>query len=433
MQAGARTLVACGQSGVWVVEFDELAGDRLIQTQRVEGSAVGVFSRGGRIWVELEVRSARPLELTPNGPSPGELTGQVTAPEVLPRSPSAERAAPMGAPKAPPAQASAASASLEMTITGRVLSSEGGQVVVDLGREHDIEVGRRIEFSVETYDQSPLGRFKRRDVIAVGRVSSVTESQSLVELGLGEAVPIGAEATLSSRSLTSSRSAPPRATGIWTLAGVLRPFFVLEELGVGALNEFSLAYQSEGPLRYALELSPFAFASAGDGTTFAALAVGVISYDTRLFEIGLGVGAQTVNDGDFEPGSGLSVAQSLRFGARDGLSLHLRNDVSLFHSEFDYSAFTGLAQIPVADRGWMVLQGGGGTVGYGFFEVGGKVLLVGNGTRHSLFLRGTIGYAALFETGAFNEVQFTPGSFAFGGSDLYYGGPLLGFGMEWRQ
>lgn len=420
LEHGGRVYVACGQAGVWVVERDMEGAERLVAIQPSEGSVVGVFERGGRVWVELQVSSARPLNLTGEskthelGPDPGP-----------PSAPTPSRAPASGARVAP-----APSVPVDVVVTGRVLSSDGGRVVVDLGREHHVDVGSHVEFVVTVPDDSPLGKFQRRVVVAVGRVSSVTEGQSLVELGVAEEVPVHAEASVSSLPLTRNRSAPPRASDLWTVSGVIRPFFVLEELGLGALNELSVGYQSSGPLRYQLQLSPLAFASAGPGSTVAAVVIGLVSYDTRLFEIGLGFGFQTVNDGNYEPGTGLTVAQSLRFGALDGLNLSLRNDVSLFHSEFDYSAFSGEAQIPVSDRGWMVLEGGGGTVGYAFFEVGGKVLLMGNGTRGSVFLRGTIGYAALYE----NQPLVTDfdGGF-FGGEELYYGGPLLGLGVEWRH
>ncbi len=426
LQVGSRTYVACGAGGLWIVELDDVAGDRLLARQQLEGSAVGVFERMGQVWVEQQILSARPV----HDAGAGTLidAGRVVR-STLGASPVATPAD--DRPKAAPAPAGPAP--LEVATEGRVLSSQGGRVVVDLGREHGIEIGARMEFTVPEEEESPLGTFQRREVVAVGRVASVTETQSLIELGVAEEVPLGAEASVSARALTSNRTAPPRVAGIWTIAVVARPFFVLEQLGVGALNELSVGYQSVGPLRAQLQLSPVAFASAGEGTTFAGVGIGLLSYDTRLFEIGFGVGVQTVNDGDFEPGSGLTIAQSLRFGALDGLSLSLRNDVSLFHSEFEYSAFSGEAQVPVADKGWLVMEGGGGTVGYAFFEVGGKVLITGNGTRGSLFVRGTIGYAALFENRPVSAIDTGNGVFFDGFNDLYYGGPLIGLGVEWRR
>lgn len=422
LEQGERLYVACGPAGVWIIEVSPTSGDRLLGMQALEGSVVGVFVRGERVWVELSVSSARPLSLTSGGQLPGVGVGPTRdAPEPAAPVTSEARTRVAPAPSSPGV--------MDMVVTGRVLSSHGGRVVVDLGSEHDVNVGSHVEFVVTALDDSPLGKFQRRQVVAVGRASSVTETQSLVELGVAEEVPLGAQASVSSRPLTRNRSAPPRAAGLWTVSGIIRPFFVLEELGIGALNELSVGYQSHGPLRYQLQLSPIAFASAGPGATIAALAIGLVSYDTRLFEIGLGFGFQTVNDGDYDPGTGLTVAQSLRFGALDGLNLSLRNDISLFHSEFEYSAFSGEAQVPVSDRGWMVLEGGGGTVGYAFVEVGGKVLLAGNGTRGSLFLRGTIGYAALYEN---RPVVVTANGFA-ADDELFYGGPLIGLGVEWRN
>jgi len=192
-----------------------------------------------------------------------------------------------------------------------------------------------------------------------------------------------------------------------------------------------VGYQTHGPLRFQLLWSPLAFSTAEDGSALSTAALGVVSYDTRLFEIGLGAGAQTVNASDYEPGSGLTIAQSLRFGSLDGLNLSIRNDISLFHSEFDYSAFNGSAQIPVSDRGWLVMQGGGGSVGYGFFEVGGKVLWFGNGTRDSLYLRGTIGYATVYRDPS--TFVFSSDTGVVDSNDVEHAGPLVGFGMEWRM
>jgi len=412
-----------------VVALDEAAGDRLLARRHFDGSVTGVFMLGAEIWVELQTRTARPL-----GSVEEDLVASSATPAVSPGlALSNEPLLPADAPPIPdllppPPIADTPLGTVQVAVSGRVLWSEGGQIVVDLGRDHGVVPGSHIELSVRADDESPLGKFERRDALAVGRVTSVMAEKSLVEVGIGETIPVDAQAIITTRPLTSSRSAPPRVAGIWTVAAVVRPFFVLEQLGFGALNEVSVGYQASGPLRYQLQLAPIGFASAGDGTTFTALAIGVVSYDTRLFEIGLGFGAQTVNYGDFDPGSGLTVAQTLRFGALDGLNLSIRNDVSLFHREFGYSAFTGQAQIPVAERGWLVLEGGGGSVGYAFFELGAKVLLSGNGTRGSVFLRGTVGYAVLDE-------NLTSAELASASSDtteIYYAGPLIGLGAEWR-
>jgi len=420
LEVARRTLVACGAAGVWVVELGAPGGDRLLERRRVDGRAVGLFSRGGRVWVEVESLSAHPFEWVSADAPPVEPAPHAEPAQAAPTPPAPPPATPTPAVRSHP---------IEVEIIGRVVRSRGGSLVVDLGRRQGVSVGNRIELSIQR--ESPLGHFRDREVLAVGRVVSVADEQSLIEVGVGEDVPIDAEARLTTRDATGSRTAPPRVHGLWTLAGVVRPFFVLDQLGFGALSELGVGYQTEGPLRVQLLSSPLAFSSADDGSALSAAAVGLVSYDTRLFEIGVGLGAQTVNDSDYRPGSGLTISQSLRFGALDGLNLSIRNDISLFHSEFDYSAFNGAAQVPVTERGWLVLQGGGGSVGYAFFEAGGKVLWLGNGTRGSVFLRGTIGYATVYRNASRFDVSLDTGF--VDGDDVDHAGPLVGFGVEWRM
>jgi hypothetical protein len=47
-----------------------------------------------------------------------------------------------------------------------------------------------------------------------------------------------------------------------------------------------------------------------------------------------------------------------------------------------------------------------------------------------LFLRGTIGYAALFEN--VSEFVTDPSGFSFLSEERSFGGPLIGVGLEWR-
>jgi hypothetical protein len=229
-----RTVVACGRSGVWVVELDAARGDRLIERRLLEGSAVGVFPRGGRVWVELQTSIARPLEPAPGaGPTPEEAGASAFADQDLSAPP---RLAPELAPLPPPPELAPLPTGIVPEVTrGHVLSSRAGRVVIDLGRG-EISAGDRVEFGVVIEEDRSLGSFQRREVVAVGRVSSVSQDQSLVELGISEVVPVSADATVTGRQLSSNRSSPPRLARAWSIAGVVRPFFVLDQLGFGALN-----------------------------------------------------------------------------------------------------------------------------------------------------------------------------------------------------
>jgi hypothetical protein len=414
LEIGRQTLAACGGAGVWVLELGGSSGDRVIERRTVAGRAVGLFLRKRRVWVEVETLDARPLDELPRERTSGAAAGARTPLRLAPE-PSDDMAV--------ASTSDAARVPLAVAIVGHVVSAPAGRLVVDLGLLHGARVGSRVELA--TTSDSSLGMFREREVLSVGNIVAIRQEQSLVELGMGETVPVGAEALLTSRDSTSSRWAPPRVARVATVAGVVRPFFVLDRLGFGAISELSIGYRARAPIHYRVLASPLAASSAGDGRGVSTIVLGLVSFDTHVFEIGVGFGAQTVNDSDHEPGGALSLAQSLRFGAEDGLRLSLRNAISLFHGEFAYSALEGEAQVPVVDRGWLVLQGGGGRAGYALGEIGGKVLVVGNGTPGSLFLRGTIGYARVYDDAS------------SGASDTHDGidhaGPLVGFGVEWRR
>jgi hypothetical protein len=146
-----------------------------------------------------------------------------------------------------------------------------------------------------------------------------------------------------------------------------------------------------------------------------------------LFEIGLGIGGQTVNDPafDLEPGSGSTLAQRLRIGAVDGGMIEVFTYIMLFHQKFDFSDINVHGQLPVGDRSWLVLNAGGGTLGMGFGEIGLRVLMNGNGDVGSFFLTATIGGIHLFRS------RFCTGD-GFNCSTTDYTGPLAGVGGDWR-
>jgi len=136
---------------------------------------------------------------------------------------------------------------------------------------------------------------------------------------------------------------------------------------------------------------------------------------------------QTVNEpGSFlSPGSGLSVAQLIRLGARDGLNLSARTSIVLFHSQFQFGGMVVSGQVPVTRGYWLLLNGGGGNVGYGYGELGLRIQLAGNGLAGSKYLTVTAGGVGVFRSG--NCDNF------FSCSDVRsYGGPMAGIGGEWR-
>jgi hypothetical protein len=385
--------------------------------------------RDGRIWAEVAHLEARPV--LRSTASTGSFPRETPAPP------------PSKPPKASaPARPSGVAAPARVTVAAPAVGREGevtevgiGDVDVNLGREDGVKQGDRIELAVTQSETDGGQETADRRVVAVGVVRSVAPKFSRVELGTNEKVPLGASARLVTRGKSESRMAPPRAAGLWELMLRLRPFVALEGLGGGLLTQASAVYRFESHFALAAELHPFGFAACKgeeNATLVPAATFVSANYDHDVFGVGLGIGAQTVHDTDFETasGTGTLVTQRLRLGARDGLMLDLRNDVVLFHSEFDFAGFIGSAMIPVGSRAWLLFEGGGGSAGFGYGEIGLRSRLRGNGQAGSFFLSVTLGGQGVFEFRTRLCVQV---DFAFPcEDDQVYAGPMLGIGAEYR-
>jgi hypothetical protein len=264
---------------------------------------------------------------------------------------------------------------------------------------------------------------------AVGEVVRSSPGRARVEIGTNEQVPSHAKARPTAAPVTRATFAPPRAAGVWELAFLARPFLVLGDLGAGALLDANVGYRWQQPFHVQASLTPLGFGSARAGAIAALGAFIAGSYDTRLFEVGLGLGGQTVNEPEFglNPGSGLLISQLLRLGARDGAHLDFLSYVTLFHSNFDFSGLRVTAQIPLGARTWLRLAGGAGSLGVAFGEVGLRLLTAGNGGPGSLFLTTTIG-----GTGLSRSCSEVPDSTSTC-SARDYSGPMIGFGLEFRR
>jgi hypothetical protein len=415
-----RSFVACGAAGVWEIALDE-AKPRFIRSYDFSGDVVGFITQPDGLWVKLHVLEARPF--TPGGAPPAVAFPDATPPPD-----------PALVPEAPPAVSAPAAlpppprpASVDRNSVGRVTRSEPGQVIISLGSLDGIGRGNHIELAMERSEDAGDDAGLLRETLAIGVVTNVSEHSARVSLGLGEDAPVGAIAIPTVGHLTGSLSAPPRARRLWDLELFARPFVAWGELGGGALLSASVGYRFEHLHLQAL-VDPLGVADVHDKRAITTVNAALIaSYDSQYFEMGLGFGAQTVNDPNFllEPGSGLAALQLVRFGSPDGLNVSARTNIVLFHSEFQFGGMVATGQIPVTRGYWLLLNGGGGNIGYGFGELGMKMLLTGNALTGSKFLTITAGGAAVFRSPTCDE-------FGFCGEDLVYGGPMAGIGGEWR-
>ena len=417
-----RLLVACGPAGVWEIALDE-ATPRLVRSYGgFSGDVVGFFSEpDGRLWVKVQVLEARPF-------AAGGAPGAVRFPDSAFPAPAPATAPPALGIPAPPPPASAPAPAAASKRVGRVTRSVPGEIVVSLGSADGLGRGDHIELVLEHPEDAADGEVAlSREVVAIGLVSNVSERSAKVRLGLNESVPVGALASPSASPLTGSLSAPPRAADLWTLELMARPFAALGELGGGVLLSGAFGRRF-GHLHLQAVVDPLGMGDVQDKRhVTAANAALVGSYDSQYFEMGLGFGGQTVNDADFllPPGSGLAVLQLIRLGAQDGLNISARTNVVLFHSEFRFGGMVASGQIPVTRGYWLLLNGGGGNIGYGYGELGLRVLLTDNGLAGSKFLTVTAGGAAVFRSATCETVNPCE-------PEVTYGGPMAGIGGEWR-
>jgi len=408
---GDKLLVACGMSGVWEISLAS-ASPSFVRSYAFSGEAIGFITEpDGRLWVKLHVLEARPL----SGPS---TQSAAVFPDVASSTPAPSPEPAKVATAAPPASAPARKA------IGRVERAAAGDVVISLGTTDGISRGDHIEFALAE-DGYDVGLSS--DVIAVGVVANVNSHSARVRLGMNESVPVGALASPTLGLATGSLSAPPRVSGLWELELMARPFAAMDELGGGVLLSGGFGYRfSHWHLQAVLD--PFAFAAVQTkGSVAAVNAAAIGSYDAQYFELGFGLGLQTMNETSFTvpPGSGMTAVQLIRLGARDGLNFAARTSIALFHSQFQFGSMVASAQIPLTRGYWLLLDGGGGNVGYGFGEMGLRALLAGNGLAGSKYLTVTAGGVGVFKSGTCDE-------FFSCSEEKSFGGPMVGVGGEWR-
>jgi hypothetical protein len=421
----AGLLLACGAAGVWEVALSE-AGPRFVKSYEFSGDVVGFFKEAdGALWVKLRVLEARPF-------SPGASAPAVRFPEDTAGLMEPEAAPAAVAPPTPPPSPKAVPSARPPT--GRVVRTAPGEVVISLGVSDGVERGDRIELALERVQHEPgdaAGEEAElsREPLAVGVVTNVSEHSAKVRLGLNESVPLDAVALPTRASPTAGLIAPPRVTGIWNVELMARPFAAVGELGGGMLLSGTFARRFDGNLQLRAVVDPFALADVESRDSVTAFNLSLLaSYDSQFFEMGAGFGGQSVNEtlSVVKPGTGWSVAQFLRLGAQDGLNLTVRSSVVLFHSEFEFGGMVASTQIPITRGYWLLFGGGGGNVGYGYGELGLRVLLSGNGQAGSRFLTVSAGGAGVFRS-AICEAFFPCEEAA-----LSYGGPMAGIGSEWR-
>ena len=459
--AGEHLLVECGARGVWIVSLEEPAAPAPLRLVGTGGAEALLYRVGGELWVEIPGRGAQPAiewiasQLEPprakrleSPPAPDEEEPTERPPPEQPPEKEKESAGTEPAPEAP--------ADRDQPV-GEVIEREQEIVIASIGQEDGLRKGDRVEFFVTRQESLGGGQVVERERrVAGGTVVAAGAQRSRVQLDLNNAAPASARVRQVGGEAGSNLWVP-RIAGVWSMELNARPFLPLGALGGGALLDGSVEYAFEAPFAVELSVSPLGFTitdEASDILTFAASLIG--SYDTDLFELGLGLGVSQINTGDgeyfIEGGEetgivsdlGFTLVQRARLGPRDGLHLSAENNFVLREGDWGFGGITLTAQVPtsgVRANTWLLARGGGGVPGHVFGELGMRVLVDGNGTSGSLFVTPTVGVGSL--SGARRErctdsgrppspeqpPEEVEGTCL---SNFSYTGPMVGVGLEWR-
>lgn len=273
---------------------------------------------------------------------------------------------------------------------GYARDQNGTDVQIDLGEENSLKVDQHILFLDRKRPVRTPGWY---GVIAVGVVRDVNPRTAHVEVGQNEAVEPGSFAQVTTLPRSLSVLSPPRTPSPFSMSLFTRPYVALNRHGGGALFEANAALHPRPQLRLELAFSPFGFAeTAAQHDIFTFTGFLAISYDSRYWQAGAGIGAQTINSVMIQkPGTGTLFPLLLRFGALDGLNLRLRTDVTLIYQTFRFGALRVEGRVPLQSDLWLEVAGGGGPAGYVLGEFGLRKQFSGNGGSGTNFFTITLG------------------------------------------
>ncbi|MGC4095421.1 MAG: hypothetical protein QM756_47350 [Polyangiaceae bacterium] len=355
--------VACGAHGLLLIA----PGPPPTALARHDmGGVVSGFSReGGQLRAMVE-RSANPAPPVAVAPSPARVTHP--------------------APSGP-----------------RVVLSVGEHVIIDRGAADGLTEGTHIEFFAET----------GADPIAVGVISVVATHRARVELGsaaIAQAVVVGSYARVSQAKPSASVKRPYED---WTARALLRTFVAVgNETGVGTLSDASLVRRAPGAFALHLAIAPIGVGSFG---AFSFSGYLMPTFDTPYFEIGVGLGPQTVTKvAGLPDGSGTMFPIFMRMGKLDELNVALRVDWALFYSEPHFTALRLDGELPMTSRAWLGLTLGGGLAGYLLAELTARARLSSPSAPNQFDLLASSGFSMVASE---NDVIF---------------GPHLGVGLQYH-
>ena len=228
---------------------------------------------------------------------------------------------------------------------------------------------------------------------------------------------------------TDSTVAPSRIGDLLTVEAGARPFLPLKSQKFALLAEFAASYYGARPWYVQARILPLGLAVGSERNVVLFGGSVVAGYDQQYFSVGVGIGAArrgglvSHNDNGvaserFEQSLRFSVTQAARLGAQDGLHLSAQSSFVLLTDRWALAFFELKGQVPINRETWLAPAGGGGRqTGFFYVEMGLRRLLRGDRGHGSLFVRPSVGMAAVDARTA---------------DSAWHPGPMVGVHLEWR-
>ncbi len=325
----------------------------------------------------------------------------------------------------------------------RVVELKGGRVLFDGGTSRGFVKGAHVRIvsqqTVAKPDLTGAGTVEvpSGEVTAIIAIEQADASRAMAQLGRGDVAFVGDLVEPTTEPLSERLALPRRSPYEWRFGFQVRPFLGLEAPSkpVGILADAFVAYTFPNvPFTVMGVMEPLGVAFNAVDQHYPLMAAGLGAYTTDYFEIGLGAGALVGNKGPcstgFDPSTGrpitgtscevntgVTINQTLRLGALDGLHFEWHSSIFSRPERFVFGTGRGEIAVPLTSRLSLFGAGGGGENGWNFGELGVRTFVSGTGAPGTVIFSASIGYASIFD----------------GPSHETVGGPSVAFGAEWRR
>jgi len=229
---------------------------------------------------------------------------------------------------------------------GKVLEVTPGYAIVNLGSKDGIV--KNMRFEIQSSELKKTYNLKTKsyemmpslEVTAISPVVQVSEETCMIRIGRGNRAYIGDIAILTDKPLSESIFTPSYEKNLHRIYGRIAPFVGIETLTIGSLLSVMYDYTFSFPLKIETGLKNAGILFSTKNTSPFEIDL-IPSYNTDLFEIGLGTG---YSYSGHQLQSNFLFLQKVRLGAIDGINFTMWNSF-IYQEKHSNWTFVGLDEI----------------------------------------------------------------------------------------